>query len=95
MKCAIRRCPFRERRSESQAKKAGRARLDYSLIDGISIFKDHLKERTKGLRKGKWCLLSREKQNLEIWSCLVLGEPAPRSSRDGEKGLCGAWANFP
>lgn len=50
MKCAGCSIPF-TKRSESQAKKAGRARLDYSLIDGISIFKDQVKGKTMGLRK--------------------------------------------
>lgn len=50
MKCAGCSTPF-TKRSESQAKKAGRARLDYSLIDGISIFKDQVKGKTMGLRK--------------------------------------------
>lgn len=54
MKCAICSCPFRKRRSESKAKKAARARLDYSLINGISIFKDRLKGKIKGLRKAKF-----------------------------------------
>lgn len=50
MKCAGCSIPF-TKRSESQAKKAGRARLDYSLIDGISIFKDQVKGKTMRLRK--------------------------------------------
>lgn len=95
MKRVLCKCPFRERRSESKAKKAGRARLDFSLIDDISIFKDCIKGRTKGLRESKWCLLSREKQNLEIRSFLIPGESIPRSSRAGERGLCRAWANLP
>lgn len=42
------------RRSDSWAKKSGRARLDCSPIDGISIFKDHVKGRIMGLREAKF-----------------------------------------
>lgn len=61
--------PLEREGLDPRLKKARRARLDYSLIDGISIFKDHVKERTEGARKGKMVFIKHretESGNLEL-----------------------------
>lgn len=96
MKRALCGFPFRERRSGSQAKKkAGRARLDYSLIDGISIFKDHVKERTEGARKGEMVFIKHretESGNLELSGPWTVSSKVKQGW--GARALQG-WAHLP
>ena len=76
-------------------KKAGRARLDYSLIDGISIFKDHVKERTEGARKGEMVFIKHretESGNLELSGPWTVSSKVKQGW--GARALQ-AWAHLP
>lgn len=83
MKCALLHAPLER---ESQAKKTGRTRLDYSLIDVLAYLKIKSRGEPQGSERQHLMVFikQRDSWNQEIWSCLVPGESAPRSGRAGE-----------